>query len=242
VKKVCIIIPCYNEAKNIAATVKDVLSQNSSSFDFFPLVINDCSVDETVKTASEAGGTVIDLPCNLGVGGAVQAGFKYALRNDFDYAVKFDGDGQHKAEYIATLLEPLENDTADMVIGSRFCQEHDGFKSTPTRMIGIKLFRYLNSFLTGQTVTDNTSGFRAYNREALEFASIHYPAFDYPEPEEVVLMLSNRFRLLEQFVEMQPRQGGESTINPMKSVYFMLKVVFAILMVAMRKAVREEQS
>ena len=241
-KKVCVIIPCYNEAENISATVKDVLSQSSDSFDFFPLVINDCSADDTVKLASEAGSTVIDLPCNLGVGGAVQAGFKYALRNGLDYAVKFDGDGQHKAEYIATLLEPLEQDAADMVIGSRFCQEHDGFKSTPTRMVGIKLFRYLNSFLTGQTVTDNTSGFRAYNRKALEFAAIHYPAFDYPEPEEVVLMIRNRFRLLEQFVEMQPRLGGQSTINPMKSIYYMLKVVFAILMVAMRKPIRKVES
>lgn len=241
-KKVCVIIPCYNEAENISATVKDVLAHNSDKFELLPLVINDFSADETFTAASEAGGTVLDLPCNLGVGGAVQTGFKYALRNKFDYAIKFDGDGQHKAEYIATLLEPLENDNADMVIGSRFCQEHDGFKSTPTRMVGIKLFRCLNSFLTGQTVTDNTSGFRAYSREALEFTSIHYPAFDYPEPEEVVLMSKNGFRLLEQFVEMQPRLGGESTINPMKSVYFMLKVVFAILMVATRKPVRKVQS
>lgn len=241
-KKVCVIIPCYNEVENISDTVKDILTQSSDRFMFFPLVVNDCSIDDTAKAASGAGGTVLDLPCNLGVGGAVQTGFKYALRNGFDYAVKFDGDGQHKAQYIVTLLEPLENKSADMVIGSRFCQEHDGFKSTPTRMVGIKLFRCLNSFLTGQTVTDNTSGFRAYNREALEFAAIHYPAFDYPEPEEVVLMSRNDFRLLEQFVEMQPRLGGQSTINPMKSVYFMLKVVFAILMVAIRKPVRKVRS
>ena len=238
-KKVCVIIPCFNEAENISVVVADIKKQCSQEFEYLPLVVNDCSQDNTAAVAGEAGATVLDLPCNLGVGGAVQAGFKYALRNNYEYALKFDGDGQHLAECINDLLTPLINGTADMVIGSRFCRDHNGFKSTFIRLIGIKFFCFLNSLLTGQKITDNTSGFRAYNRKALEFASIHYPAFDYPEPEEVVLMAKNGFKLKEVFAEMQPRQCGSSSINPLKSVYYMLKVAFAILMVAVRPPIRK---
>jgi glycosyltransferase involved in cell wall biosynthesis len=238
-KRVCIIIPCYNEAINIKEVIADIRQAVPDGWEYSPVVVNDCSSDATVTVAKQSKAVVLDLPCNLGVGGAVQAGFKYALHNGYDYAVKFDGDGQHQARRIIEILTPLEEGTSDIVIGSRFCQEHDGFTSTPARMVGIKFFQKLNSFLTGQEVTDNTSGFRAYNREAIEFAAIHYPAFDYPEPEEVVLMIKNGFRLKEVFTEMQPRKGGESSINLPKAVYFMFKVFFAILMVAVRPPVRK---
>ena len=176
---------------------------------------------------------------NLGIGGAVQTAFRYVARHDFDYAVKVDGDGQHPIDQIAGLLAPLKEGKADMVIGSRFI-EKEGFQSTFCRRLGINVFRWLNSLLIRQTVTDNTSGFRAYNRQALCFAEDNYPAFDYPEPEEVILMVKNGFRIMEVPSVMESRQGGVSSISPLKAVYYMLKVCFAVLMAAMRAPVRKK--
>ncbi len=238
-RRVCIIIPCFNEAENIEEVLADIRQAEPEGWEYIPVVVNDCSLDKTAKIARKSGAVVLDLPCNLGVGGAVQSGFKYAVRNNLDYAIKFDGDGQHKADMIMKILSPLEDGSADMIIGSRFCEEHDGFKSSASRLVGIKFFETLNSFLTGQRVTDNTSGFRSYNRAALEFAAVHYPAFDYPEPEEVVLMIRNKFRLREVLTPMQPRKGGVSSISPRRAVYFMFKVFFAILMVAVRPPARK---
>ena len=236
-KKVLIIIPCYNESESIVGVLNDLHSLNP---DWDLLVINDCSHDNTSELASKTGlATVIDLPCNLGIGGGVQTGLIYAERNGYDIAVKFDGDGQHQSSELNNLLQPILDGNADVTIGSRFCEKHDGFKSTFTRRIGIKIFEMVNSLLIRQRVTDNTSGFRAYNRESIEFLSDHYPAFDYPEPEEVILLGKNSFKFHEVFTEMQERTGGTSSIYGYKSVYFMIKVLLSVLMVSIRAPKRK---
>ncbi|MDD3117689.1 MAG: glycosyltransferase family 2 protein [Victivallales bacterium] len=236
VSKICVIIPCYNEQESISKVLDD-LDRYLHGATF--VVINDCSRDNTIAVAMASGkAEVINLPSNLGIGGAVQTGLKYAYRNGFKYALKFDGDGQHKAEEIIRLLEPIVQKKADVTIGSRFLDCSHGFQSTALRRIGIKIFRLINSLLIGQWITDNTSGFRAYNYEALKFLADKYPAFDYPEPEEVVLLGRNHFRLCEISTPMAARAGGTSSINAYQSIYFMLKVLFAVFMVALRPAVR----
>ncbi len=234
--KVAVIIPCFNEQDNIVNVIDDVLNNMPENEDWRPIVVNDCSTDGTSAILQADGRAVIlDLPCNLGVGAAVQTGFRYAWANAFDFALKFDGDGQHRADYIPALLEVLKNDQADFVIGSRFVDNNtQGFKSTSLRRIGIRFFRFLIKSVSGYTPSDPTSGFRAYNRNALKFATRYYPSFDYPEPEELVLMKKNKFRIKDVFTEMRERQGGVSSISFCKAVYYMFKVGFAILMVASR--------
>ena len=177
---------------------------------------------------------VVNLPNNLGIGGAVQTGFKWAARNGYRIAIQFDGDGQHIAAEIPKLLEALAKKKAGMVIGSRFIERHSGYRSTFVRRLGIRVFKAVNSLLIGQTITDNTSGFRAYDRRAIEFLARHYPV-DYPEPEAVILLGKNGFSIAEVFTRMQERQAGGSSISGVKSLYYMVKVLLAILMTALRK-------
>lgn len=237
-KKTALLIPCYNEEKCIAGVIESITKMLP---DMYLVIVNDASKDNTAKIVAETVNVndhiiLLDLPTNLGIGGAVQTAFRYAARNGFDYAVKVDGDGQHPANQIEKLLTLLIENKADMVIGSRFILK-EKFQSTFCRRIGIYFFRFVNSLLIGQTITDNTSGFRAYNRKALEFAEENYPSFDYPEPEEVVLMAKNGFRIAEIPVQMECRQGGVSSISPIKAMYYMMKVFFAVLMTAFRPPV-----
>lgn len=234
--RTAVIIPCFNEQDSIGGVIADVSNNLPENEDWRIVAVNDCSTDNTLAELEAAGRAVIlDLPCNLGVGGAVQAGFKYAWENGFDFAVKFDGDGQHRADAIAALLEVLKNGEADFVIGSRFIdRKGEGFQSTSLRRAGIIFFRILIKLLSGFTPSDPTSGFRAYNRKALRFATLHYPSFDYPEPEEIILMRKNEFRIKDVFTEMRERQGGMSSISFFKAIYYMFKVGFAILMIASR--------
>ncbi|QSH41551.1 glycosyltransferase family 2 protein [Lentisphaerota bacterium ZTH] len=234
--EVCIIIPCYNEQESIRNVIQDILENTPDGELWTILTVNDCSTDDTVKTIEATQKAVIlDLPCNLGIGGAVQAGLKYASRNNFSYAVKFDGDGQHLAKNICKFISELKSGSTDVVIGSRFCIKHDGFKSTFLRQVGIKYFQWLIKLITGKTITDSTSGFRAYNHQALSFMAEHYPAFDYPEPEEIILLNRNNFRIKEIPCEMRKRQGGISCLSSNRAVYYMIKVSFSILMAALRK-------
>jgi hypothetical protein len=230
-----VIVPAYNEEENIAQVIEDLASLD------IPLdivVINDGSMDNTSLVARSGKGVlVIDLPKNLGIGGAVQTGFKYAAKNNYNIAVQFDGDGQHIAGEIPKLLEALKSpQQAGMVIGSRFLESRQGYRSTFARRIGIRLFQTVNSLLIGQRVTDNTSGFRAYDRRAIEFLARYYP-HDYPEPEAVILLGRNGFRVAEVFTSMRCRQGGDSSIAGITGVYYMIKVLLAILMTALRKPV-----
>lgn len=231
--RVLAIIPAYNEERVIAETIRN-LKQGVPFLDV--LVINDGSSDDTGRQARRENlAEVIDLPCNLGIGGAVQTGFKYAARHGYDVAIQFDADGQHLGSEISTLIAPLEASSVDVVIGSRFLGLRT-FQSTFARRIGIYIFHVVNSWLIGQSITDNTSGFRAYNKRAIAFLAQHYP-MDYPEPEAVILLGRNGFSFVEVAVAMQERQGGVSSINLRRSVYYMLKVLLAILVTAMREPV-----
>ena len=180
----------------------------------------------------------LDLSVNLGIGGAIQTGIMYAARNGFDYLVRIDGDGQHPVSEIKKVVAPILSGEADMSIGSRFItpptSHESNFKSTSARRVGIHLFRFLNRLIIGQTITDSTSGFRAYNRKLIEYLADNYPSFDYPEPEEITLLGVNGYKIAEVAVNMQERQHGSSSINALKSIYYMIKVIFAILITASR--------
>ncbi len=229
--KILIIVPAYNEAENIRGVIEKLRSVNEG---WDVVVINDCSTDNTSAIAHETGhATVIDLPINLGIGGCVQTGFRYARKFDYDYALQFDGDGQHSAEEIDKLLAIVMNGEADAAIGSRFRQKHDGFKSSYFRRIGIRIFEMFSYLLIRQRITDHTSGFRAYNRKVLHFLADHYPA-DFPEPEVVILMGKNGFKIKETFTQMHERQGGVSSIPLTRGPYYMIKVLLAMFMSAIR--------
>lgn len=236
--KIIIIIPAFNEEKNISSVIKS-LNELDKNMDI--AVINDGSNDRTGPVAEESGKAyVINLPCNLGIGGAVQTGFIFARKEGYDIAIQFDGDGQHIAEEIPKILQPILNSAADVVIGSRFLINDQGFKSTWTRRIGIKIFEFMNTLFISQKITDNTSGFRAYNREAIDFLSVNYPV-DYPEPEAVVLLGRNGFVIKEIPVIMKDRTQGKSSISGLKSFYYMIKVTLSIIMTAMRSRVTEKR-
>lgn len=233
-EEIFIIIPCFNEELCIESTVKNL---RSSMPGVRIAVVNDGSSDHTlekIQSLQDPALTILDIPLNSGIGTAVQTGLLYATRNGAKYAVKVDGDGQHPAEEIPHLLAPLLAGDADFIIGSRFLKKGAGFHSTFIRRIGISFFHILSFLLTGTAITDATSGFRAYNCKALEFAAKYYPAFDYPEPEECILFLRNCFRIEEVPCRMAERQAGKSSIRPGKAVYYMLKVGFAMIMEAIR--------
>ncbi len=197
------------------------------------LVVNDGSKDDTARIARELGVSVLDLPFNLGIGGAVQSGYLYALRNNYDIAVQFDGDGQHVGKEIIKLLHPLEAAEADMVIGSRFLVPSE-YKTPVFRSVGIWIFSLVLSRVMGTSVTDSTSGFRAANRNVIEFFARNYPD-DYPEVESLVLLHKAKKRMIEVPVAMQERTGGKSSITPLRSAYYMTKVLIAIFIDLMKK-------
>ncbi len=233
-QNVFVIVPCYNEAESILAVLRRVRTAMPEAH---IVAVNDGSADHTLqllRSFEDSAFTVLDLPFNCGIGVAVQTGLLYAVRHGAEYAVKFDGDGQHPADAIPALLAPIIAGGADFTTGSRFLVKNDGFQSTAMRRVGIRFFYGLSWLLTGVALTDTTSGFRAYGRGALEFAAKYYPAFDYPEPEESILMLRNRFRVREIPCMMLERQGGSSSIRPHKAVYYMLKVGFAMVMERVR--------
>ncbi len=231
---ILIIVPAYNEQENITGVI-DKLYSVGERWDI--LVINDASTDDTPTLARATGkAKVADLPFNLGIGGGVQTGFRYARHNGYDYALQFDGDGQHSAEEIAKLLDIVRSGQADVAIGSRFSQKHDGFRSSAYRRIGIKIFEWYSFLLVRQRITDHTSGFRAYNKKAICFLADHYPT-DYPEPEVVVLLGKNGFRIRETFTQMHERQGGVSSIPLTRGPYYMVKVMLAMFMSSIRSKI-----
>lgn len=219
-----IIIPAYNESACIQQTVTDIIKK-APDFDY--VVINDCSTDETSEICHRNHFHIIDLPNNLGIGGAVQTGYLYAARNGYDIAVQVDGDGQHDPVFLNDMAQILEREDCDMVIGSRFLEKH-GFQSSGIRRVGIRYFTYLIKVLTGRVITDPTSGLRMVNRRTLELFAKNYPK-DYPEPESVVAVLRNGGKVKEIPVIMRERSGGVSSISPIKSIYYMVKVSLAIL-------------
>lgn len=223
------IIPAYNEQGNILRTVRDI-EKNAPDFDY--VIINDCSTDNTLSICRENDLHVISLPVNLGIGGCVQTGYLYARDNGYDIAVQFDGDGQHNASFLSAMTEKLLGEELDMVIGSRFI-EKKGFQSSGLRQMGIRFFTWLIRRVTGQTITDPTSGMRLCNRDVIEIYAEDYPR-DYPEPESVTAILSAGKKVRELPVMMNERKEGVSSISLLNSVYYMIKVSIAVL-VAGRK-------
>ena len=228
--KKLIIIPAFNEESNIEKTVQSIL-RDAPDFDY--VIINDCSTDKTREICEANGYNIVNLPINLGIGGAVQTGYKYGYENDYDMAVQVDGDGQHDPEFLKVMAEHLVQNNLDMVIGSRFI-EKKGFQSSKTRRIGIVFFSKLIKILTGQLITDPTSGLRMIGRNAMTLFAIDYPR-DYPEPESVVAVLRRNMKVAEIPVIMHERQGGVSSISLKKSVYYMVKVTLAIIIERIRK-------
>jgi glycosyltransferase involved in cell wall biosynthesis len=196
------------------------------------VVVNDCSSDATGEVISKLNCVVLDLPVNLGIGGAVQTGFRYAFENSYDLAVQVDGDGQHPADEIPKLMNAMRHDGFDIVIGSRFIDKK-GFQSSALRRTGINYFRRLNKMLTGIDVADSTSGFRMLNRKALEVVQEYYPD-EYPEPEAIVIYRKNDLSVGEVAVEMKERQGGVSSIGFFASIYYMWKVTLGIVFTYIR--------
>lgn len=224
------IVPAYNEADNLT----DLLVKwKNVSVDIDIIVVNDRSTDDTLQLCRRHGVAVIDLPCNLGIGGAVQTGYKYAARRGYEIAVQVDGDGQHDPAYIADLLKPIVQGSADLVVGSRYIR-YEGFQSTYLRRLGIKYFAGLIRLLTKRRITDPTSGFRACNRQVIEWFAERYPA-DYPEPESIVALLRRGMRVEEVPVVMKERVAGRSSIRSYRSVYYLVKVSLALLVDKLRR-------
>lgn len=227
--KKLVIIPAYNEGENIEKTVQTII-ENAKGFDY--VIINDCSTDNTKAICLEKKFNVVNLPINLGIGGAVQTGYQYATEYGYDIAVQIDGDGQHDPRFLETMSSYMEDQSVDMIIGSRFINK-EGFQSSGMRRVGIKYFTLLIRLLSGYRVSDPTSGLRMVNRDLINIFANDYPK-DYPEPESVVAILRQRKRIREIPVIMRERQGGVSSISPKKSIYYMIKVTLAILIEGMR--------
>ena len=222
--KTLVIIPAYNEEENIEKVV-NYIADNFPQYDC--LVINDGSTDRTEALCETNGYAVLNLSINLGIGGAVQAGYLYAKKNHYDIAIQIDGDGQHNIIYAGQMIKLLEEKKADVVIGSRFLRK-EGFQSSGARRIGIKFLSLLIYICTGVRIYDVTSGFRAVNRRFIEIYSRDYSS-DYPEPEAIVTAVMYGANIKEVPVIMNERQGGKSSIKFWNSVYYMIKVTLAIL-------------
>lgn len=231
--KVLIIIPAYNEAENIPQVIEHFMLQ-APQYDY--LIINDGSTDKTLSICEKAHYQYLNLPINLGIGGAVQAGYVYAARNGYDIAVQMDGDGQHDIAYLEDMLKPLLDDKADIVIGSRFLRK-EGFQSSGMRRMGIKFLSFLIWLTTGKKIMDVTSGFRVVNKRFINIYVNDYPT-DYPEPEAIVTAIMNRGRIMEVPVQMRAREAGSSSITFRKSIYYMIKVTLAILVCRLSYGIR----
>lgn len=222
--KVLIIIPAYNEADGISKLI-DNLKENYAQYDY--VIINDGSKDHTKKLCKEKDYNVLNLPINLGIGGAVQTGYKYARENDYDIAVQIDGDGQHNPMYIEDMIEQMTQEDADVVIGSRFINK-EGFQSSAARRAGINMLSALIKVCTGRRIYDVTSGYRLVNKRFISIFADDYSR-DYPEPEAIVTAVMWGGKIVETPVVMNERESGTSSINFRKSFYYMIKVTLAII-------------
>ena len=225
------IVPAWNEAAVIGTVVDEIRSVRS---DIEVVVVDDASVDDTAEIAREHGATVLRLPFNVGIGGAVQTGFRYALEQGYERAVRLDGDGQHDATQIPRILAPIEGGTADLVIGSRFVDPGGSYRPPFARRMGIRVFARLVSLLCRQRVTDTTSGFVALDRAGIELFAAEYP-HDYPEVEATLVALRSGLRLAQVQVEMRERTTGTSSITFLRSLYYIVKVTLALLVASMRR-------
>lgn len=228
-RRVLIAIPAYREERSIGRIVTELRTK----FPYDVVVVNDGSPDGTSGAAREAGAIVLDLPCNLGIGGAVQTAFLFARERDYDAVIRIDGDGQHELADVGRVIEPILAGEADAVIGSRFIGDAD-YRGTIPRIFGIRFFRFLVNLFTGYRVTDPTSGFFAVNRRLVEFYSNHYPS-DYPEVDAYILMHRLKARAVEVPVHMYPRAEGKSSITAFRAMYYMVKVTLSFLVNCIRR-------
>lgn len=222
--KVLIVVPAYNEALNIEKTINDI--KNNTKYDY--IIINDCSKDNTQEICSKNGYNVLSLPINYGLTSGIQLGMKYAYQNDYDIVIQFDGDGQHQAKYINKLVDEIEKNNCDIVIGSRFVENK---KPKTMRMLGSRVISFFIKLTTFKTIKDPTSGMRAYNKKAIE--EFYNNASLTPEPDTLVYMLKKKMSIKEVQVEMSDREFGESYLKPLKSIKYMMNMIFSILFVRM---------
>jgi len=223
--KTIVIIPALNEENSITEVIKDIQALQIADI----IVVDDGSTDNTALAAKKAGARVVSLPFNLGIGAAVQTGYKYARRYGYDIAVQVDADGQHDVQYLRPLIAPILANERDVVIGSRFLPPFSGYRSSFIRRLGIHFFTRLISLLTGVQVTDPTSGFRACNQAMINVFADDYPS-DFPEPEAIVEAKNASARIGEVAVVMRHRLTGHSSIRYLKTGYYMIKVTFAIFL------------
>ena len=234
-KKIILIIPAYNEEENILKTYKKIIdynNKNKTSYDV--IVINDGSKDKTGEILDKEKIPHIDLIHNLGIGGAVQTGYKYAYYHNYDIAVQFDGDGQHDINYVKNIIEPIINNKADFVIGSRFVDNVSSFKTTMSRRMGIKIISFFIKIFAKIKVYDTTSGFRACNKEIIKSFVKEYP-LEYPEPITTVELAKKKYRILEVGSNMLERVGGKSSIHTWKDAYYMINVCLSIIIAGCRR-------
>ena len=234
--RVVAIVPAWNEAGAIGGVVDEIRAFDPT---VHVVVVDDASEDDTTSVAQRHGATVLSLLFNVGIGGAVQTGFRYARDEGYDVAVRLDGDGQHDAGELAKIMGPVRAGDADLVIGSRFVDPSGSYRPPFARRMGIGVFARLVSFLGGQNVTDTTSGFAAMNRAGIELFAIEYP-HDYPEVEATLVALRSGLRLSQVQVEMRERQAGTSSITFVRSLYYIVKVTLALLVASLRRYPRLE--
>lgn len=220
--KVLIIIPAYNEALNIEKTIKDV--KDNTNYDY--IIVNDCSKDNTKQICEKNKFEFISLPINYGLTSGIQIGMKYAMQNDYDIAIQFDGDGQHQAKYIKDLAKQIEDGNCDIAIGSRFINEK---KPISIRMFGSNIISMFIKICTLKTIKDPTSGMRAYNRKAIKEYVTNSSLS--PEPDTMVYFIKRGLKIKEVQVEMSEREFGESYLNIWKSMEYMINQVFSIIFV-----------
>lgn len=226
-QRVLMIIPAYNEEKSILSVVENIKKVKTKDFMLDYIVVNDGSKDKTREVLIKNKLNFIDLPCNLGIGGAVQTGYKYAFYHDYDIAIQFDGDNQHDASFIPDLVTNIKKGN-DLVIGSRFVGDLSEFKSSKLRRMGINLLSGIIKICTGVKIYDVTSGYRACNKKLISYFANNYPV-DYPEPDSLVQVLKMKYKVREIPVIMHERKTGKSSINGFKSIYYMIKVILAII-------------
>ncbi len=238
IKKGLIIIPCFNEEQNIIQLLDDLNQISILNIDLVFLPVNDGSKDKTLTNIISKTNNYLHLINNLGIGGAVQSGIKYAFANNFDFAIQLDGDGQHPANELIKLIKTFQTTNSDLCIGSRYINA-DGFQSTFLRRLGIGFLNKIIYLTTGQKVFDCTSGFRLYGTKSLQLFSNYYPD-KYPEPESIVYAILNNLKIAEVAVIMQERKNGKTSISGFSTVFYMLKVSLAIVFLKLNFSINQK--
>jgi glycosyltransferase involved in cell wall biosynthesis len=225
------IVPAYNEEHNLARLLAELRALDP---ELEVVVVSDGSTDRTAQVAAEGGAHVVQLPFNLGIGGAVQTGFRFAWEGGYELAVRLDGDGQHDPSQLRAVVGPVAAGDADLAIGSRFLATGPGYRSSAARRVGIRVLAHVVSLIGRQRLTDTTSGFQALDRKAIRLFAADLP-HDYPEVEGLVMAIRHKLRVTEVPVTMREREHGRSSIGSLASVYYMIKVLLALFVDLFRR-------